>query len=593
LESKSASARHRNYSQFGFNCVTPNIFKSNPGLTFTITCSPSSQIAVAHALSAYPPPECSPGEGVQFKASVPPPATGITTITSTNPSNPTPLVLTTSTTLPVPLSATLSGPKNGYAIVKATLYDSTQNPVATLPMQVVGLDSNGKGIASFGWDGTVAGGTMASPGVYLFQFNLIDNNGNVLDADKSSFLTPITSPSANALLVSNDGITATYQASYGLASTDNPPISAAAGKVDVYDPNETLIYTYTMQSGDLTPGQHTVSVPIPSPTLDGNYTFLVSAQDNDANNDVAGRQRWALQHNQKGAGLPPIVYIKSDIFHVAWCRGGKNVDLTTNEIDKTARTTHFITKQFQQGATLPNTVTAASNGAFFGYFAGSPPLYLGSLPPIGGIGIGTVGHWDKTYTYSERQLFSFGMTEQGGGFGSAPMKVVILQQGRKRVRRYTVATSIQQTYPYGFGCVGLLVNNGSPVGYNDFHGQWNTAQLSPTSPEPRTALGWTTNHDFFIVTCNGVNNTPTVGQGKSWDDVKNFFVTGLPQIIQQKYQKTINISGAVMLDGGGSTMFAYRNVNQKGGNVQTDQGAPQGDSRLITDYILAVGDTSK
>ena len=518
-----------------------------------------------------------------------------TNIASANPSNPTPIVLTTNTTLPIPLSGTLTGPNNSVTTVTATLYDSAQLPVVTLPAQPVRLDANGNGAASFNWDGKEADGTVAPPGVYLFQLNatisLLDSTNiwpSTVDTDKSPYLS-VSTPSPDAQLVSDDRTTAQFTISYILSSTDTPARSASAGEIDVYDPNQAKVITQVLGTGDLTPGTHTVIVTMPSPKIEGDYVFLTSAQDNDADNDFAHRKRWALQHNQRWTKvkLPPIVYIKSDIWHVAWCRGGEPVGLSTNEIAQTARQPHFITRNFQQGATLPNTVTAASNGSLYSQRSAE-------LPPIGGIGTGTVGHWDHTYNYAGRQLFSFGMTEQGGGFGSAPMKIVYLIKDRQRIKQYTVATSIQQSYPYGFGAVGLLINNGVPVSYSDFGGQWDTKQLSPTALEPRTALGWTKTGDFFIVTCNGINNIPAGFSGKTWDDVKNFFVTGLPQIIQQKYHQTVSISGAVMLDGGGSTMFAYRNVNQSGGNIQTDQGAPTGyDPQIITDYVLAVGDTSK
>ena len=476
-------------------------------------------------------------------------------ISATYPINPTPIIpipneLAPGTYLPIPLSVAYTANVNTFTglpvpppfTVTPTIYDSAQNLVATLPSQPITFAANTQAIAtgrlSFTWDGTKADGTVAPPGEYLFEFTVTDSNGNVVDTDKSSFLS-ITSPAANAVLVSDDGAKATYQVSYGLSSTDTPARSAAAGEVDVYDPNGNPVYTlgspvvtlaYPLQASDLTPGQHMLSISIPSPTIDGKYTFLVSAQDNDADNDIAGRRRWALQHNQKG-----------------------------------------------EGATLPNTITAASNGSLFSY--------AGDLPPLGGVGIGTVGHWDHTYNYATRRLFSFGMTAQGDSFGHALMKPVPVLKANKQVFQYTVATAVQQKYPYGFGCVGLLVDNGVPRSYKDFKGQWDTKELGPTSPDTRTALGWTNNHDFFIVTCS---------QGAGWDGVKNFFVTGLPQIIKSDYNQTVSISDAVMLDGGISTMFAYRNVNQNGGNIQTDQGAPTGSAtQIITDYVLAVGDTSK
>jgi hypothetical protein len=50
----------------------------------------------------------------------------------------------------------------------------------------------------------------------------------------------------------------------------------------------------------LKPGPHTVTVTIPAPKYAGNYVFLISVKDDDALQDKGGRQRYALQHNERG-----------------------------------------------------------------------------------------------------------------------------------------------------------------------------------------------------------------------------------------------------------------------------------------------------
>lgn len=509
-------------------------------------------------------------------------------ISSTTPDNPTPIIWKPATMTSVPLSATIVHPPSpAQLIVTCCIYDSTQTPVKVLTQYVTPTEDTTK--VSFTWDGTTDVASNPAPaGVYLFQFFVLTKYSSENDTDKSTSLF-ISTPGPNAQLLSDDGTNAQFAVSYTLSSTDNPARPAAAGKIDVYDANQSVVASQMLGNTDLTPGLHTVNISVPSSSVDvlGYNTFLVSAQDNDADKDTAGqRQRWALQHNQKGPSLPPIVYIKSDIWHVAWCRKNKPVGLSTESIEPSNRVTHAVKHIVQDGAALPNTVIAASNGGLYSY--------LGKLPPLGGIGVGTIGHWKDTATFTDRQLFSFGMPGAGGGFAYARMKPVTIHARNKVFIKYEVADGIQQGYPYGFGCVGLLVDKGAPVSYTDFRGQWDTKQLSPTSPEPRTALGWTKEGDFFIVTCNGINNTPAGTMGKTWDDVKNFLVTGLPQIIQQKYHTTVATYGAVMLDGGGSTMFSYRDMDQNGKNIETDQGAPTGlDTQVITDYVLAVGDTSK
>lgn len=511
-------------------------------------------------------------------------------ITSTNPSNPIPIILTSIATS-VPLSATLVGQPNDTVTVTPTLYDSAQGSLVSLPAQSVTLDIRGNGTASFTWNGMKKDGTAAPPGIYLFQLNAADRSTSDTDTDKSPYLT-ISTPGTDAQLVLDDGTNAKFAISYTLSSTDSPARSAAAGQIDVYDPNQAKVITQTLSAGDLTPGAHTIIVSLPSPQVTGDYIFLISAQDNDADNDKAGRQRWALQHNTKYKNIPPIIYINSDMWHVAWCVAGRNVNRATLDIPISERAAHYVPNLVNNVNTAD--VRAGVNGAVYNQKVKGPPIV------IGGVGTGTPGVW-HIGGYSDRKLFCFGMTGSGNGFGQALMKSVLVAvrvKGQSRlVNKYTVAPNIENQYPYGLGTVGLIIDNGIPRSHS-YLGQWDTTGLGypPGGPPrlvPRTAVGWTANGDFFLISCNGPNTT-TPGAGATWEDVQSFLITTLPQLIQQQYKKTITISNAVMMDGGGSVQFAYRWQHSDGSILKSDNGAPQGDNdRAIPSAISVYATTDK
>lgn len=509
-------------------------------------------------------------------------------IYSTSPSNPNPIILTSSTSS-VPLSATLVGRPNDTVKVTPTLYDSAQNQIVSLPAQTVTLDASGNGTASFTWNGTKSDGTAAPPGIYLFQYTASSSSTSNTDTDKSPYLT-ITTPGTDAQLVSDDGTNAQFAISYTLSSTDSPARSAAAGQIDVYDPNQAKVITQTLSAGDLTPGAHTIIVSLPSPQVTGDYIFLISAQDNDADNDKAGRQRWALQHNTKYKNIPPIIYINSDMWHVAWCVAGRNVNRATLDIPISERAAHYVPNLIDNVNT--SDVRAGINGAVYNNRV-DPPVV------IGGVGTGTPGAW-HIGGYSDRPLFCFGMTGSGNGFGQAQMKKISLLVQRKgrsyRVDKYTVATNIEKQYPYGFGTVGLIIDNGVPRSHS-YLKQWDTRQLGyppggQPVPVPRTAAGWTANGDFFLISYGPKTTTP--GVGATWEDVQSFLITTLPQLIQQQYKKTITISNAVMMDGGGSVQFAYRWQHSDGSILKSDNDAPQGDNdRAIPSAISVYATTDK
>jgi hypothetical protein len=519
---------------------------------------PSQTIETVTCTATVTPPG---GDGAPFPVTVTQLVTVVPQIhiTSTNPSNPTPIVLTTTTALPIPVSGTLIGLPNTFTTVTATLYSSAQIPVVTLPAQSVALDANGNGTASFTWDGIESDGTAAPPGEYLFKFSVTDSNGNVIDTDKSSFLS-ISTPDTDAELFSDDGTTAQFTVRYILSSTDAPARPASVGEIDVYDPNQVKIITQTLGTGDLTPGLHTVTVTMPSMQLEGNYVFLTSAQDSDADNDVAHRQRWALQHNVR-YNNGEITLITSGKYHIAWCRAKHPVQLRTllplSGLPEKHAPRNWV------NATPVGETRAAVNGNFYGPETLTPPVTRkhpeGDLSQVTIFGeIGLNGNW-KTYTPCPKLRACFGMKStltDLSSFGSFGMQSAIDHHGHIIPKQYVVADGIK-AFPYGFSDVGFLVNQqaSQPVP-TDLKGKadWpNPTDDSHDSGVARTAIAWSSNGDFFLITSSG----------SSWNAMAawcvsptGFFATN-PELASLYAHSNLRMQTAMMLDGGSSPEFGY------------------------------------
>jgi hypothetical protein len=217
-------------------------------------------------------------------------------VTPTGPQNPDPILWDPDTMEPVFLSANVDlAYRSSLTAIKLEIFDSGQTLRKT-----VALDralAPGTNAITYDWYGSQdpPNADTAEKGVYLFKWTVGHSGGEEdYDCEKSSYLT-ISTPTSEAELVSDDGTTAVYHVSYTLTSTENRP--ASSGKIDVYDPALNVHYTKALETSDLLPGQHTVTVTMPSPQIAGNLVFLVSAQDNHADKDKGHRQRWALQHN--------------------------------------------------------------------------------------------------------------------------------------------------------------------------------------------------------------------------------------------------------------------------------------------------------
>ncbi len=184
-------------------------------------------------------------------------------------------------------------------------------------------------------------------------------------------------------------------------------------------------------------------------------------------------------------------------------------------------------------------IRAAVNGNFF-----NKRIYSGPEKPImiGEVGIGIAGQW-KRERLCDKRRWCFGMDEKGTAYG-----VTWMEKCRRGKREgYEVSPGIEKKYPYGLSNIGVLINKGQPKGPKE--SRWEP--MAPGSPSPRTAVAFSTKpcHFFLVIT-----NSAT------WDDVVNFFVKELPKLVQNhSLGKNLNIKiqNAFMLDGGGSTQFAY------------------------------------
>jgi len=234
--------------------------------------------------------------------------------------------------------------------------------------------------------------------------------------------------------------------------------------------------------------------------------------------------------------------------------------------------------------------------------------------PIGGVGDGPKG-W-KSWSEATNKKFCFGMTANGRRTRSglppydvAEMAFAYARPGTgadnagKMIPFYTVSDRIRRNYPYGFGCVGLLIKPGGWPVFNSVAGGWQNGQLlGPNALLSRTVLAWTRSGDFFLISCTGRDDQARGFTGADWTDTLDFVDSYLPRALDAEYgwvargrHGTVKIDGAVMLDGGGSTMFGYERRTKRGW-VNLDRGAPHGpdpgadsaDWPFIPDFIYAV-----
>jgi hypothetical protein len=195
----------------------------------------------------------------------------------------------------------------------------------------------------------------------------------------------------------------------------------------------------------------------------------------------------------------------------------------------------------------------------------------------------------------------FGMRDRGRSFSFNILPMDISQQGNNYV--YSLPSNIRQ-YPYGLSGIGLLVDNGQGRGRPN-EGD-NSPFLGRTS---RTAIAWSNDrmHFFLIVATNN--------QGWTWDNTVNFFTQELPRwmrenlpiwmrtfrqqlindrVITQReapvffpdHPVNIQISYAIMLDGGGSSQIAWEWRRRNGRRaVRFHQEIRDGQPRQVPTFV--------
>ena len=473
-------------------------------------------------------------------------------ITVTSPSDPAPLIWNPAVTGLVPISATIQSAYKANVSVTMQIFQSDQTlirtitiPSAAYPLSLVvgGSGSTGTPL-NFTWDGMKDDGTKAEAGIFMYQFVVTGPNGD-MDTDKSQFLSLTTPPVSDAVLVSDDGTTATYNVSYILASSPDPSLAGSSGQIDVYDPSQKLWKSQSLALGDLQPGPHTVLVSIPTPNQEGDYKFLVCVKDNAANRDKGGRTRYALQHNNSYRyNFINLAIIGG--YHVAWVTAHNlNARLVSHD-ESIAAPLQDAPKRFAYAAPKLS-VRAAVNGMFFG---GSPSQITGEAGSKG---------W-RTAAPMIRRRWCFGISANDTEFQIKLMnKTGNMLYNHKSESVYKVNPVVKK-FSYGFSGIGLLVTtdinpaDGTttsivPPYVVDLKYNANWPTTDGAYPY-LTALAWSKNGDFFMIVGPGSRSS------LSWNNVGNFIVSTLPNDPSIR-RFGIQIKEAVMLDGGRSSEIAW------------------------------------
>jgi hypothetical protein len=181
--------------------------------------------------------------------------------------------------------------------------------------------------------------------------------------------------------------------------------------------------------------------------------------------------------------------------------------------------------------------------------------------------------WSPSPGPINQARWCFSMTATGNMFMALPM-INADKTGRKK--RYVINPAIK-ALPNGFSNIGGLITGGT---YQPLTPR-ETSFLG--KGHERTAIGWTADGDFFLVAMSASNTGVS-----DWNTVQDFFRNTLRTLAVPGYNIG-PITNAFMLDGGGSTQFAYTNNFQDvlGGysNIQSDDGGIQGDGRYLTSII--------
>ena len=292
--------------------------------------------------------------------------------------------------------------------------------------------------------------------------------------------------------------------------------------------------------------------------------------------------------------------IHRTVWHVAWCRPNMGVRLGTELVPPQHREPGYAAHWVYENV-LRKQIRVAMNGAVFNESV-FPAV------PIAGVGQGR-GHWTTgSDATSAKYCIGFGailrhLTVHTPEIKTAAMVYAYSRAGTgpnagRMVPFYTVDPAVSRDYPYGFGCVGLIAQDGR---FNETPaaGGWENAQsLSPDMPRARTMLAWTRSGDMFFIAADARSQRHGPGSvlqsdGATWADAVRFLRQTLPDDTSARYyrclsrRRPIRIEGAVMLDGGVSTEFGYERIDRRGW-INLDRYAPHGGEGIPRAYIPSI-----
>lgn len=268
--------------------------------------------------------------------------------------------------------------------------------------------------------------------------------------------------------------------------------------------------------------------------------------------------------NQTATYLP-IIYIhgtyENTPWHGAWCRNLNIVNKETVYFPAGTTVIYFVRNNTLNGSGI---IRAGVNGGFFD---------LDTFALVGHVGTG--GNW--TGNDIRRHRWGFGMHLQGSNFSIDRMTPT-------GTGLYTIPPTVRN-YPYGLTGIGCLIRNGTPEPLNN-QDNWPAGEIR----NARTLIAWD-RRNFFLIVCerSDTDRNPDNGFeiGWTWEHTVNFLTQELPRYMQNTWRVRVQIQGAMMLDGGGSTQFLYRCAPRIGTGQERGEYAAKKPPRTVPTIVHA------
>lgn len=252
----------------------------------------------------------------------------------------------------------------------------------------------------------------------------------------------------------------------------------------------------------------------------------------------------------------PIIYIHGTFentrWHGAWCRDLKIVNKETVYFPAGTTVIDFVQHNTPDRSGI---IRAGVNGGLFD---------TKTLALVGHVGTG--GNWSG-YDI-RRHRWGFGMHLQGSNF-------LIDRMTPTGTGLYTIPPAVRN-YPYGLTGIGCLIRHGVPEPLNN-QDNWPNGG----NRDARALIAWDKRNFFLIVCRRGFE------KGWTWEHTVEFLTQELPRYMQNTWKVRVQIQGAMMLDGGGSTQFLYRCAPIIGRGWEEGKYAAQDEPRRVPTIVHA------